>query len=57
MSPKPDAELAAALEDSMYCLRMAEKVLQDSGMPAAARHMALRAEQNQKLLLRTTGLL
>jgi hypothetical protein len=53
--PKPDAELAAALEASMYCLRMAEKMLTNAGHPAVASYMKFQAEQNQKLLLQTGG--
>lgn len=54
--PKPNAELLSALQASIDCLRMAEKLLSDTGMPATAKHLALQADENTRLLNATAGL-
>jgi hypothetical protein len=54
---KPDADLAWALTTSIDCLRMAEKILNDTGYEKTAYYLRLQAEKNQRILCETGGLL
>ena len=53
---KPDPRLLDALQHSADCLRMAEKLLRDGGMPATARYLAQQAAENTRIINTTAGL-